>query len=99
MTTGLMPIPRRSFPMYLDMPLLPQPVRTAQTEIMGLADSSIEFSAEGSMKSAPRVAQSAALCMTHSYDMSLYEKTTSSTTYSFMSLSSSSSGYMGMPSV
>ena len=78
--------------------LLPAPVRTAHTLITGLVDLSAVYLGPIRMKSAPRALTCADLCITYSYFTSEYANTTWSTSCAFTSSSSSSSGWIGIPS-
>ncbi len=77
--------------------LLPLPVRTAPTEMIGLLEANIVRRGFSSRKPAPAASTREARCMTVSCDTSLYENTTSSTSCRAISCSSSASGWMGIP--
>jgi len=77
--------------------LFPDPVRTAHTETTGTLDLSMVVVGPISLKSAPLARTCEALCMTYSWDTSLYANTTSCTSCFLMSSGRSSSGCIGMP--
>ncbi len=63
MTTGFQPMLRSSVAMRRETGLLPQPVRTAQTEITGTFDANCVRSAPSSQKSAPAATARDARCI------------------------------------
>ena len=97
MAATRLPIDLRIEVIARDVWLLPQPVRTAQTAMTGLVDSSIVLRCPMMRKSAPAVLTMAALCMTFSYDRSEYAIATWSTSCFWISSVSFSSGSIGMP--
>src|ERR1019366_8355474 len=76
MTTGFQPWRRSSEATSLDSGLLPQPVRTAQTETTGTVDLICVRSVPKSQKSAPAATTRDARCIRFWWEISLSANTT-----------------------
>ena len=77
--------------------LLPEPVRTAQTDTTGTLASSIVSFGPNSTKLAPAASASLPLCITYSCETSEYENTTSLTLSSLIRSVSSPSSWIRIP--